>query len=127
MSGLGVERIDNGLYTSYMYKCIRVLRNAKQCAICSDSVGRLLVDHCHVKQVIRGVICYICNTRLGILEDRLRKRIPTDDQTRWLATFSLQIQKHLRSNLGPYPPGITNRKSAEKQAYNLRVQRFKRT
>jgi hypothetical protein len=35
----------------------------------SGRVQRLSVDHDHVSGVIRGLLCHICNLKLGIIED----------------------------------------------------------
>ena len=42
------------------------------CAICGEpQLGkRLSVDHSHTTGKVRGLLCYICNTRLGILENK---------------------------------------------------------
>jgi hypothetical protein len=40
------------------------------CAICGmKSKKRLNVDHCHSKNVIRGLLCWKCNTLLGNAND----------------------------------------------------------
>ena len=41
------------------------------CAICLRSLPgeALVVDHCHVTKKIRGVLCYRCNTGLGLFAD----------------------------------------------------------
>lgn len=48
------------------------------CAICyKPEVGKALaVDHCHRTGQVRGLLCYMCNTSLGKMEDspdRLRR------------------------------------------------------
>ena len=43
-----------------------------QCAVCSDpaKVGKhLCVDHCHVTDKVRGLLCHSCNLALGKLSD----------------------------------------------------------
>lgn len=48
------------------------------CAICKrpermkqrEVPRKLAVDHCHSTQEIRGLLCFECNTRLGIIEHR---------------------------------------------------------
>jgi transposase len=46
----------------------RRLREGKSCAICG-STERLVVDHCHVKLKIRGILCAGCNSGLGYFRD----------------------------------------------------------
>ena len=50
------------------------LFNAQQgvCAICDKfSDKALVVDHCHITGIIRGLLCVKCNTALGMFEDNL--------------------------------------------------------
>jgi formate dehydrogenase maturation protein FdhE len=39
------------------------------CAICGTSGKKLVVDHCHTSQQIRGLLCNNCNTGIGLLQD----------------------------------------------------------
>lgn len=46
------------------------------CAICGKAAEesrpgrpRLHIDHCHVTKTIRGLLCRMCNTALGMMED----------------------------------------------------------
>jgi hypothetical protein len=48
------------------------------CAICGQQetvlqgcgkVRRLAVDHCHVSSKVRGLLCFACNTAVGLLQD----------------------------------------------------------
>ncbi len=46
------------------------------CAICKTAVefGRRYsgaVDHCHATGKIRGILCYPCNTGLGVFKDKV--------------------------------------------------------
>lgn len=45
-----------------------VLKQNRSCAICKRSEVRLVVDHCHNTDVVRGLLCYRCNTLVGYLE-----------------------------------------------------------
>lgn|SRR5574337_1184363 len=40
-----------------------------ECAICSEGFPLLYVDHCHVENKIRGLLCMKCNTALGLFRD----------------------------------------------------------
>jgi hypothetical protein len=57
-----------------------VERQENKCAICNneetapntwkkDKARRLAIDHCHKTGIIRGLLCYRCNTTLGKVED----------------------------------------------------------
>lgn len=51
-----------------------LLKNQKfKCAICSTKENKvsenMFVDHCHKTGVVRGLLCYHCNTLLGMAKD----------------------------------------------------------
>lgn len=39
------------------------------CGICLEKPDKLHVDHCHLTQKIRGLLCRACNTGIGLLKD----------------------------------------------------------
>ena len=39
-----------------------------RCAICGER-KKLVVDHCHDSNKVRGLLCYGCNTGLGLFND----------------------------------------------------------
>lgn len=39
------------------------------CPICGDEIDNPVVDHCHESLEVRGIICYRCNTGLGMARD----------------------------------------------------------
>ena len=43
-------------------------RDGAACAICGGT-DRLSVDHEHASGSVRGILCTVCNTKLGMLED----------------------------------------------------------
>lgn len=40
-----------------------------RCDICRNEMWRPCIDHCHIKSVVRGVLCPKCNAGLGLLND----------------------------------------------------------
>lgn len=44
------------------------IRSAGKCSICGNT-ERLVMDHCHAKGNVRGVLCSNCNTALGLFRD----------------------------------------------------------
>lgn len=43
------------------------------CAICGKpcSIGRLSIDHCHITEKVRGLLCRRCNAGLGAFGDNV--------------------------------------------------------
>jgi hypothetical protein len=39
------------------------------CALCGNTDDQLVVDHCHEKGYIRGLLCHQCNIGLGMFRD----------------------------------------------------------
>ena len=53
------------------YKALLLVQNYK-CKICggtNDNGRELYVDHCHVTNKVRGLLCSNCNTALGKFQD----------------------------------------------------------
>lgn len=46
-----------------------------KCAICgvdAETQERMVVDHCHWKDKVRGILCVKCNTGLGMFGDNVQ-------------------------------------------------------
>jgi hypothetical protein len=46
-----------------------VVAQEGRCAICGKVPDRLHVDHHHGTGLVRGLLCFVCNTRLAVVED----------------------------------------------------------
>jgi hypothetical protein len=42
------------------------------CAICGDTMKRIVVDHDHISDKVRGLLCNNCNLGIGLLQDDSR-------------------------------------------------------
>ena len=43
------------------------------CQVCGqDITSKKCIDHCHITEKIRGVLCNNCNTALGLVEDNVQ-------------------------------------------------------
>lgn len=40
-----------------------------RCACCHRKTEKLVIDHCHVKGNVAGLLCYNCNVGIGLLGD----------------------------------------------------------
>lgn len=49
-------------------------RAERGCAICGNSSGRMVIDHCHFSGKTRDVLCSNCNTLLGHIENSEKTR-----------------------------------------------------
>jgi hypothetical protein len=46
-----------------------VVRQGGKCVLCGTSAGDLVLDHCHDTDIVRGLLCYSCNSGLGMFRD----------------------------------------------------------
>lgn len=66
---------------------------------------RLVIDHNHTTNIIRGWLCDPCNGRIGVLESKIVGSVIRNLQNQpsfkyWLASYNLRIFKHLEQNTG---------------------------
>ena len=61
---------DNYGITKEQYDDMIVAQEGR-CDICSCPMQKPAVDHCHVTEHIRGLLCFKCNNGLGIFNDDL--------------------------------------------------------
>lgn len=47
-------------------------RQGNACAICGDRKAKLVIDHSHKTNKVRGLLCNQCNTGLGCFKDNRR-------------------------------------------------------
>jgi len=45
------------------------LRFGRRCRICGDQERAVVLDHCHETNIVRGLICGLCNSALGLFRD----------------------------------------------------------
>lgn len=65
---------------------VLLARQGGRCLICLEE-GKLVVDHCHASQDIRGLLCNTCNAGLGMFKDRLDL---LQQATRYLESASIE-------------------------------------
>ncbi len=62
--------------TPEMYSNLLMLQDNK-CGICSrhssEFTRSLAADHCHKTGKVRGLLCHLCNTSLGMLNDDIER------------------------------------------------------
>lgn len=56
------------------YEAMKIAQN-NLCAICNGPptgrYGKLVVDHCHSTEKVRGMLCHECNYLLGLSKDKI--------------------------------------------------------
>lgn len=46
-------------------------RQQGKCLICKEEKERLVVDHCHTRGKVRGLLCNLCNSLLGFSRENI--------------------------------------------------------
>ena len=62
----------------YKYKCYKhdidfddmIIKQVGRCAICKGIMIKPCIDHNHKTDVVRGLLCPLCNTALGMLKEK---------------------------------------------------------
>ena len=81
------------------------------CNICGKlpaetKTKRLVIDHNHTTNIIRGWLCDFCNGKLGIFESTKDRSIHIIEERfkpsyiHWLAVYKERIYEHLNSRTG---------------------------
>ena len=71
------------------------------CLICKATKLPLVTDHSHATGYIRGLLCSLCNCRLGTYEHRLiEPRRAKGSYKIWVTKYSNEIEEHLQRNTG---------------------------
>ncbi|MPZ36692.1 MAG: hypothetical protein GEU95_01295 [Rhizobiales bacterium] len=65
--GITLEQWD-ALFDAQGRKCAN-----PGCSVTDQPLPKWHVDHCHRTQAVRGILCYACNTALGLLGDDVQK------------------------------------------------------
>lgn len=76
-------------------KVAMITKQGGRCAICSkvfSSERCTHLDHCHVTKAIRGVLCHVCNTKLGWWETNKSKIEEYLERTTTARTYAGQKQ-----------------------------------
>jgi hypothetical protein len=79
---------------------------SESCAICGlkpeeTKQGYLVRDHNHDTGVVRGLLCTVCNSYLGVYEKHLagtRKKPLRRNILAWIEQYRSQIERHLQSS-----------------------------
>lgn len=64
-----IKRMDKYGLTVDQFNAMFQTQNGK-CAICFKDLGtKYCIDHCHSTGAVRGLLCYSCNSGIGLLQD----------------------------------------------------------
>lgn len=99
------------------------------CLICGSSSARLVRDHDHLTNKVRGTLCDQCNGRLGAYELNQRRAVKCGKVSfkLWVETYQEQIEAHLKRDTGEFyygPKHIRFRKA--NKGVKVRIQRPKK-
>lgn len=73
------------------------------CEICGTSVGRMVRDHNHRTGMVRGCLCELCNSWLGVFESNLRRLTKPCGRWKyklWVAKYQTKIELYLKQDKG---------------------------
>ena len=74
------------------------------CQICGATEARFVRDHDHKSGLIRGILCEVCNSYLGVLVNQYFNPKRKRNYRNWLAMFELKILAYLKQTTKlPYP------------------------
>src|SRR3990167_340895 len=54
----------------FEFERLKIAQHGK-CAICGETVSRLVIDHCHKTHKVRGLLCTTCNAGIGQLKESI--------------------------------------------------------
>lgn len=76
----------------------RLREQSSECEICCNT-RRLCLDHCHETDIVRGVLCSMCNSWLGVIESYVKYSRNPNIKTKMKTVFREKQMKRLRRKL----------------------------
>lgn len=46
-----------------------------KCSICNSDTSDMFIDHCHISNNVRALVCRDCNTNLGFLDRMIKNNV----------------------------------------------------
>ena len=97
-------------------KRIRQLFVGPACLICESTTARLVCDHNHETDRIRGSLCELCNAYIDIYERNLKRERQLGGERffAWVPQYRDKIELHLQRDTGvPFHAGMCDDAIAE--------------